>query len=199
MNKQHLELRLQHVSDNLNTCLDRIHRYEVELINEDDPNRQSLYQLRIERLESAVEKHKGAYEKLKVQYACLSEREAESLAGSFQQTATSLTSVRGDLEALLAKIVVTAIEPNRLSEDEMTYVLEHIRQALVTLPQDELRLPQRDQLQEILDDTSLGVKHKLKYSVPIIPQLLNFETEDAIGSTDNLGKIWNWLKVKLLK
>ena len=131
MKMQHLELRLQQVNVSLNTCLNRIHQYEVELMDEDDPNLQSKYQRRIERLKNTVEKYEDEFEKLKAQRANLPVSEAESLAGSFQQTATTVIEVVRDLKALSEKVVVTT-----------------------------LSLSRGNRIQDIVDDTSLGVKHK---------------------------------------
>lgn len=92
---------------------------------------------------------------------------------------------------------VAAIELNRLTEGEMRLFLEQARSAIATVPQTAPISPQRNQIEEILDDVSLDVKHKLKITVPIIPLLLNYEAEVGLGSADSLGGVWNSLKSKL--
>ena len=49
----------------------------------------------------------------------------------------------------------------------------------------------------IIDVEEMSANHKLKLSVPLIPLLLNYETEIGIDSTINLKKAWDWVKEKI--
>ena len=48
-----------------------------------------------------------------------------------------------------------------------------------------------------MDTPALGVAHKLKLTVPIIPFSLGYEGEIQLGSRMNLEMAWEWLKQKL--
>jgi len=125
----------------------------------------------------------------------------QALLASFDQheqtIIKAITEQLNETQRKTVQMTVAAIESNRLSEEDMQQLLEQVRNVLVTVPQTAPMPSQRNQIEEILDDVSLDVKHKLKLSVPIIPLLLHYEAEAALGSTDNLGKIWNSLKTKL--
>lgn len=229
MEQVHLNTRLQDLRGNLEKLRARIHDYEDELIDEDDPNLRSKYERRIERLKKDRDRYDQEYESLKSLAVAKGTASVQVKSEDLLDVGKELVAMKHTLDVLLVsqqellmsfnqheqniykaisqklddsernivQHTVAAIELNLLSEEEMRHFLEDVRNAVVTVPPTAPMPAQRNQVEEILDDVSLDVKHRLKMSIPMIPFLLNYETEVGIGSTDNLRKIWNSIKTKL--
>lgn len=50
---------------------------------------------------------------------------------------------------------------------------------------------------KLIDSPSLSNSHKLKVTLPLVPFLIHYEGELALGSKANLEKAWEWIKKKL--
>jgi hypothetical protein len=161
VSKQHLELRLEHINANMNSCIERIRSYDEMLIDEDDQNLQSKYQRKIERQKELMRKYT---------------RESNE--------------TRREIEISEAQDMIVSSSFGKLSEDEVKNALDQIRKILVEPTASE-------NIRHILNNTSLDYRHMLKLSIPIIPLILNYETEIAVGSASNLWSVWGWLKAKL--
>jgi len=95
-----------------------------------------------------------------------------------------------ELQTLLA-----SLERIQLTQEEMSHWLAALRPALAEA-RDKGVLPTPGAT-EIVDAPSLGVAHKLKLTLPIIPFLLGYEGEIQLASKMNLEMAWEWLKRKL--
>jgi hypothetical protein len=96
--------------------------------------------------------------------------------------------------------VIKALEAQHLSQQEMMDLLTEIGQAILEAREHEI-LPGtgRDivELTQAIDGPNLEAAHKLKLSIPIIPYLLDYETELGLNSKIDLEKAWNWLRSRL--
>ena len=97
-----------------------------------------------------------------------------------------------ELEALL-----TGLEHIQLTQQELTQYLTTLRPALKEATRKGL-LP-ASSVSDIVDAPDLGIVHKLKLTLPIIPFLLGYEGEIQLGSRMNLEMAWEWLKKKLTR
>ena len=96
--------------------------------------------------------------------------------------------------------ILEASENNRLNETEMNAAIEGVKQSLSKIEeQGKSLVPEQKKLAETFNAPQLSVKHKLKMSVPIIPLILNYETEFELGSGINLGNVWTNLRSKFSK
>ena len=96
--------------------------------------------------------------------------------------------------------ILEASENDRVSDEEMNLAIEAVRQSLATIEaQGKTVIPEQKKLVEAVNAPQFNVKHKLKMTVPIVPYLLNYETELELGSGLNLEGVWNNLKNKFSK
>lgn len=96
--------------------------------------------------------------------------------------------------------ILMAIEAQSLSQHEMTKLLTKIESGMRQALRERLlsnMAQQVSQAIEILETPQLGVEHKLKLTLPIIPFLLDYEGELQLGSRMDLEMAWNWLMSKI--
>ena len=90
--------------------------------------------------------------------------------------------------------VLDAIEADRVSEREMQQILQSIQLSLMTLQQRGTTLTLSQQtLAKFINAPELDTKHRLKFSLPIIPFLLDYEGELELGTEINLKAAWQKL------
>jgi hypothetical protein len=115
-------------------------------------------------------------------------------AAQYQVVTAIVTQLRADkLQEL--QVLLASLEQIQLSQQEMAHWLIAVRPALVEASEKKL-LPAPGAT-DIVDAPSLGVAHKLKLTLPIVPFLLGYEGEVQLGSRMNLEMAWEWLKNKL--
>ena len=89
--------------------------------------------------------------------------------------------------------VLTELEHDRVSQQEMSETLAAVQQALGASP---AAMSNTREVAAVLSDPSLDVKTKLKLSLPVIPLLLAYEVEIGLGSGVNLKRLWTRLMRK---
>lgn len=96
--------------------------------------------------------------------------------------------------------VLNAVEQNRLEDNEMRETLEIIQGTLLRIEENGTNvIPEQKKLIETVNAPQLTVKNKLKMMIPIVPLLLNYETEIELGSGVNLEGVWKNLINKFSK
>jgi hypothetical protein len=93
--------------------------------------------------------------------------------------------------------ILDVLEADRLSDAEMRDTLNAIHGTLTALQQQAGLLPGEQALAEVIKAPTLGIKHKLKVTIPIIPLLLGYEGELELGSEMNLEAAWRKLVARI--
>jgi len=98
--------------------------------------------------------------------------------------------------------ILVALEQDRLSESDITQSLSQLRTELAALTQSGqlAHTPLAEAVKqsvELFDDPKLEAKHKLKVGIPIIPGILSYETELALGTSLGLSALWERLVARL--
>jgi len=115
-------------------------------------------------------------------------RQRDSLARNQQEYAEIMKSAHG------------IIESHPVPEKELQDTLNAIQQTLSETRQSKTGqyspqlVREVEKVSGIIADPKLDSNHKLKYSIPIIPQILSYEGEMDL---QNLKKVWESLKAKL--
>lgn len=96
--------------------------------------------------------------------------------------------------------ILEASDSDRVSNEETDATIKAVQQSLARIEaQGKIVVPEQKKLVEAVNAPQMNVKHKLKMTVPIVPYLLNYETELELGSGLNLEGVWNNLKNKFSK
>lgn len=115
-------------------------------------------------------------------------------AAQYQVVTVIVTRLRAaqvqELQVLLA-----GLEQIQLTQQETAHWLTTVRPALAEAGEKGV-LPVSGAT-DIVDAPGLGVAHKLKLTLPIIPFLLGYEGEVQLASRMNLEMAWEWMKKKL--
>lgn len=91
----------------------------------------------------------------------------------------------------LSNTLLEALDAEILAEPEMQQIAAILAQRLPAL------MPAPTDVVKLINDPGLETKHKLKVCVPIVPFLLDYEGEIALGSGLNLKNAWQRVKTKL--
>jgi len=94
-------------------------------------------------------------------------------------------------------VMLEAVERNQFDVGEMNEILSFVRHYLTERQERAIALPGGDDVAEVISAPQLDVKHKLKFAIPIIPLLLEYEGEIELGSGMNLEGLWNQLVDKV--
>lgn len=108
-----------------------------------------------------------------------------------QRIIDSITERLDQAQAEIVQTLLDAVEKNQISESEMAEAVGAVRQALAESRRRNAALPGHTELEETISAPNLDVKHKLKFSIPIVPLLLDYEGEIELGSGVNLESVWN--------
>jgi hypothetical protein len=100
-------------------------------------------------------------------------------------------------QLLIVREVLEALDTGRVTIEDMESLLMSVKQSAMALAKKEVPLPSQNLVSEVIDSPKLDINHKIKITIPIIPLLLNYESELGFGSSANLEDIWNKLLVKL--
>lgn len=93
--------------------------------------------------------------------------------------------------------VLVAVDKNNIIMHEAAQLIEPLLSALTILQQRGEILPGGPEIIETIDSPNLDVEHKLKVSLPIIPLVLEYEGEIALGSGVKLEVVWNRIVAKV--
>jgi len=113
-----------------------------------------------------------------------------------QRIINSITERLNQVQAETVQTMLDAVEENQLNEAEMTDAITAVQQTLAEIKQRGATLPKHAEFEETISAPNLDVKHKLKFSIPIVPLLLEYEGEVELGSRVNLESVWNRLADK---
>lgn len=113
-----------------------------------------------------------------------------------QRIINSITERLDQVQAETVQTILDAVEKNQLNEAEMAEAISAVQQALAEIKQRGAALPQHAELEETISAPHLDLKHKLKFSIPIVPLLLEYEGEVELSSGVNLESVWNRLANK---
>lgn len=100
-------------------------------------------------------------------------------------------------QSAIVQAILEAFESDRISEQEIRQVFELARQTVIELQKQGISLDtQQKQVAEIMSAAKLDVRHGFKFSVPIIPLLLSYETGVVLQSSVDLRATWERLVAK---
>ncbi|MUG98663.1 hypothetical protein F7734_42790 [Scytonema sp. UIC 10036] len=220
----HLNLRLQHLDDNIKKDLGLLKEYEDALRLEEEPRRIAKYTKALEHLKESYNRYKQEHDELQKQVTGESTTRVQNVAAHLQQMddkinllLTGQGAVYANLQqlrrTLLARYqegeqrmiaaiaeqlnqtqlitmeaVLDAVESDRVSEVEMRQLLEETQKALFSLQQRGIALSpsQAEVAAEAIKEPGLDIKHRLKVTLPIIPTLVEYESEVELGTGINL-------------
>lgn len=97
------------------------------------------------------------------------------------------------VQAESVQTMLDAVEQNQLNEAEMAEAISAVQQTLAEIKQRGAALHEHVELEETISAPHLDIKHKLKFSIPIVPLLLEYEGEVEMGRGLNLESVWNRL------
>ena len=119
-------------------------------------------------------------------------------AGEQEIIGAILTGLRGE-ELANTQAILVAIQQNPPPETEVVGTLQQIQTALVELQAQAAssNKPLPESLAKavrVMEDPKLEFKHKLKVSIPLVPGIVTYEREMALGSNLNLKSAYERLK-----
>ncbi len=227
MNPKIFEQRLSNLLNNIAGDESLLGELEETLRYEDDPLRKGKYRREIVRLKESISQHQQEYEELSQKTSVEEQPAEVKAAGtqlrqigekldlilegqvatnqgltemrlallsSYSQTEKAV--IEGIAEQLsqsqlaLTQNLLNALEENKLTDSEMKQLLSLLEERLPLLS-----VPKT--AAEIITDPSLDVKHKLKVAIPIIPFLLDYESEIELGTGFNIKTAWEQVQAKL--
>lgn len=115
---------------------------------------------------------------------------------SEQRIINILTERMNSAQAQAVSVMLDALEENRLDAVEANEALRLVGRALTERQEGGVALLGSDELTEVISAPQLDIKHKLKFAIPIIPLLIEYEAEVELGSGMNLEGLWNRLVSK---
>lgn len=212
--------RLQHLESNITQVLELLNQYEIELLDDNDPGVRSKYRRRIEVLKQQKLKFENELAELQAQLTseqCLQTQSITSqlqiiddkidlildnqsqlnqiLLLHFDQQEQDILSPfvenLNESQLLQVNASLEAIDNDKISQNNIETVLLEVRDLLSQMTQKNLLLLESSQaLLGIIDDPKLEAKHSLKVTIPLIPFILSYEGELALGTESNMKKLW---------
>lgn len=208
------DLRLKGLEANVEKAAELIGQYQTELIVEDDPQRKSKYNLRIQQLKKLVKDYQEDLDNLQKDLGLNQTHKTDEIAIELNRIDSKISAL-GNLvlrshttlikqlnqnQVSTVEIIISALEANHISEVELESLLKGIHQALTTAERKGLFIStSQKEIAQVIDDPSLGIKHKVKVSIPIIPLFLDYEAELDLGAEFNLKLLWEKWKNKFQK
>jgi len=214
--QQHLKDLADHIAQDLALLKD----CEDALRYEDDPRPRAKYLRGIEQLHEAVARHKQEYDELEAQIAGRPPAEMQDIAAKLQQMGDKLEVRRlrqrlldhyeADEQSTVAipveyldqthsatvQAMLDALEAGRIPDALIHQALDAVQRVLVTLSERNIALPGRQAVANAIAAPTLGLRHKLKLTLPIVPALLSHEGELGPGSEAKLATMWRQLITK---
>lgn len=95
--------------------------------------------------------------------------------------------------------VLDYIAQHPLSREEANNIVSAVKKVLQTTDKQLLENTieqSTETIQDAIESPRLGVDHKVKLSIPIIPLFLQYEGEINLDNKMNLEKMWGWLQSK---
>lgn len=93
----------------------------------------------------------------------------------------------------ILKGVLTFVEEGNANQAEMRAIVTNIASALTVIQQENIEFEAYvratfPSLQQVIE-SDLGLQHKFEFSIPIIPFILDYKTEIALGTQTNLTRV----------
>jgi hypothetical protein len=95
-------------------------------------------------------------------------------------------------ELKIINSIVDAVERSQLSADEIKQITSISEVAIEKMPKHTIEEGSQEII-KLLKSPELDNKHRLTLTIPIIPMLLNYESELEIGSGINIAQVWKSL------
>jgi tRNA U34 5-carboxymethylaminomethyl modifying enzyme MnmG/GidA len=214
MTYSNFDLRLKGLEANVEKASELIEQYQTELTVEDDPQRKSKYNLRIEQLKKLVKSYQEDLNNLRSDVGLNQNDKTDTIAIELNQinskinalgnlilrSHTTLVKQLNQNQIYTVEIITDALEANHISEVELESLLKSVRQALTSAERKGLSISiAQKEIAQVIDDPSVGIKHKVKVSIPIIPLFLDYEAELELGTEFNLKLLWEKWKNRFQK
>lgn len=103
------------------------------------------------------------------------------------------------IEIRVTQTFLNAIDSHQLLDSEMQEMLGGIEKHLPVLSSYNISAIEESNITEIIQAPELDFRHRLKVAIPIIPFLVDYETELELGSGFNIRSAWQKLVTKLNK
>ena len=118
-------------------------------------------------------------------------------ASGEQSIVAALVEKLDQSRAEIVQVLMNALESDKLQETETSMILETTHQVLGRLT--ERGVPQQtvQHIGDVIEDSRLSWKHRLKYAIPVIPLLLQYEGEISLDNGLNLREFWDSLVARL--
>lgn len=200
--------------------------YEDILRYDEDPRRQANARHNIERLRNSITSFQHEYDELRKQVTgelpqAMSEIgvQLEEMGDKLDILLENVSDLRQTLllryhaseQGIIAAItyrldqtqlapmraILDALETDQLPETEIRQLIAITQQVPAFLQQHPITFPEQQAVTQIITTPTLDMKHKLKMTIPIIPYLLSYEGEWALGSGVNLKAVWQRLVARV--
>lgn len=103
-------------------------------------------------------------------------------------------------QAEITSRILERIDRDESSDIEVDNTINKIEGALVEIEANpKFSIPQKQEIMKIINDPQINNKQKLKFIIPIISFLLQYEQEIEISSDVNLQEVWNHIKSSFQK
>lgn len=117
-----------------------------------------------------------------------------------QKIISELTENINQSQAKAVNELLANLEKVEVSNLGINEEMDSLRNMLQKLePNSEISIPQKKEISKILNDPQINSKQRLKFIIPIIPFLLQYEQEIELFSGLNLQNLWDRLKDKIRK
>ena len=217
-------LRLQQLEANIREILDLLNQYEIELLDENDPGTRSKYRRRVKSLELQKIAYENELKELQGQSTNEQSLQTQTITSQLQiidnkidllldnqfQLSQELLSHFDKQEQILlspftekldesqllqVNAFLEAVDNDKISEGDIESTLLEIKNSLKQMNHQNLLLPESSKaIWGIIEDPKLDSKHSLKVTIPIIPFILSYEGELALGTGANIKNIWESLQ-----
>jgi hypothetical protein len=120
------------------------------------------------------------------------------IGGGHQRLLEPVINLLPAAELSVAQAALAKVDNADLDEREIAEVIDEVRIAAnLAVETDLIKEPSMKanlaELADAIEDPKLGIKHKLKLTIPIIPFLISYEGEASWDNTLNLEKAAQWL------
>lgn len=115
-----------------------------------------------------------------------------------------LLAALADGELREVHAMLAALDAGDITEADCQMVLRQLASSIVArcqgqaVPEGPIRA-QIETAQAIIESPALTTAHKVKVILPIVPFLMHYETELAVGSGLDLEKAWHWITNTILQ
>lgn len=208
MDAQFLSRRLNDLADHIDRDWSLLKEYEDLLRLTKDPKEKQSYLREIESLQASAAKYQVEREDLLMQASGQTSSAPLLSSSQLHQVGAKLDALMIGVNELLTgqqktddklnemgQALLARIEANRITEPEMLQLLDAVSQDLTELRQRGLLLPNQDEVEGVISDGSLDIKHKLKFVIPLL--FVEYEAEVELSSGVNLSELLRRVKKKI--